>query len=89
MVECGLYATGSIPIHATMDIPEKLKGLTLSWPFSKQKFHETWKFNVRGVEAIKNTTLWKLHKVSKGVRAMGSNANRIWSLSLKWRTRLG
>ena len=41
------------------------------------------------MEAIKNTTLCKLYKVSKGVRPMGSNANRIWPLSLKWHTRLG
>ena len=27
------------------------------------------------VEAIKNTTLCKLHKVSKGFRPMGSNAD--------------
>ena len=30
------------------------------------------------VEAIKNTTLSKLHKVSKGFRPMGSNTDLRW-----------
>ena len=39
------------------------------------------------VEAIKNTTLCKLHKVSKGFRPMGSNddlTTRICRLSLSY-----
>ena len=53
-----LYAPGSIPTHALLN-------------FFSLKTEETCTFNR---EAIKDSTLCKLHKVPKGFRPMGSNA---------------
>ena len=54
------------------------------------KIEETYTFAEKNfkysVEAIKNTAFCKLHKLTKGLRPMGSNADRsaLWCIS-RWR----
>ena len=77
-VDYRLYAPSAIPTHVLLNFfPWKLKRLTLSlMNICWAEFSRDLKISFKcGLEAIKNTTLCKLHKGTNGFRPMGSNAD--------------